>query len=761
MNVKVLTAKLALVCLLLFSCFYGIGQSLIISPTGSTCAQNGELSWTLSGADPGTELYTITDANSGIVIAGPITANMLSGLPPGDYDVQASFQVGGVDMVISEMATIVDDFEELMFNFSIVKGCDDSVIFTETAGMIATVEVLAGPTMVGTLFMGNTATGLDAGMYQFELTDICGNTQIVDVEIPADNPLTRIDFNSDCNIDAACGEIEIFIGRFAFTSAQLSCSNFDYTISYTDPITMTPTTITGMSPSTAGFNVTMPWFCGEVYDVTVELVDCCGDTWSRTKTVNAVPSAVVVNDPMSCTGCFDILLNNIRGPIDIAFTSSPGDPATGSDMAAFNASYPIPMDCSISVGSTIPFWTTYSICRMTPNIDPGMYTIEVTDMCGKTTEHMLDVPVRDLGIARAAAVYYCDEDSTSLIIRTNLPVQTVTVTSFPPTFTDDPDLSDCIGPGSPNTNNANGSSIPLGPFPDGIYSFEIVGVCGQIETLDIELNIPQVEITFDPATDITPGCNTFDVSYFVTDAPALAPELIILEWFNPVTMAWEAIDQIGGMASGPSSGTFVDVTETGLFRFVVLVSTVKESCFETLTEFTYDDDGLDFSSLQAIQCTDGTFFVEANANGVIPINYAILDAGGNVLVNNGINPLFTGLAAGSYIFQASNECASEVREIELVAADDLFITSNVCNIGEDGTLSVPNFSFLNYVWFDENAIVVGTGPVLNFSPVTAGDFGQYTVNIADDLGISGSSICVDQTLMIDLGTSCVANAGSW
>lgn len=754
MNSTLSTAKFALTCLLLFSSYYGISQTLTVTPTGSTCAQNGVLSWTLTGADPGTELYTITDANSGIVIAGPIAANMLAGLPPGDYDVQASFDVGGVAMVLNEMATITDDFDELMFDFSIVKGCDDSVIFTPTAGTIASIEVLSGPNMVGTIYTGNTATGLDAGMYQFELTDACGNTQTVDIEIPIDDPLTRIDFNSDCNVGSACGEIDVLINVFGFTFAQRNCTNYDYTISYIDPTTGTPQTISGMSPGNTGFNVTMPWLCGEVYDVTVELVDCCGVTWTKTKEIDAVPKARVVNDPMNCDGCFDILLQNVRGPIDIAFTSSPNDPTTGSDMAAFNTSYPIPMDCSISVGSTRAIWSTYSICRTTPAIDPGMYTFEVTDMCGKMTEYIFEVPVRDLAI-NAFPVYHCDEDSTSVMIRTRLPVVSVTVTSSPATFTDDPDLSDCIGPGAPSTNNIDGNTIPIGPLPDGMYTFQIEGLCGEIETVDLNVDIPQVVFTFDPTTDIIPGCNTFDVEYIIADLPALAPEIVVLQWFDPMSMTW--VD----MGATVGSGIINDVPETGIFRFVVRVNTAKVPCQEVLAEFTYEDDGLDFTSLQAIQCTDGSFFVEASANGVVPINYAIVDAGGNVLVNNGTNPLFTGLAAGSYIFEASNECASEVRDIELVAADDLFITSNVCKIGEDGTLSVPNFSFLNYTWFDENGNVVGTGPVLNFSPVTAGDFGEYTVSIADDLGISGSAICVDQTLMIDLGASCVANAGSW
>lgn len=187
-------------------------------------------------------------------------------------------------------------------------------------------------------------------------------------------------------------------------------------------------------------------------------------------------------------------------------------------------------------------------------------------------------------------------------------------------------------------------------------------------------------------------------------------------------------------------------------------SSSNTRCFTVVDEFTFESQ-LTINGAYGFPCSNNLSEVAIDAVGVAPLHYAIVDEDDNVLVDNGTSNIFTSLPVGTYTFRVTDACGNsgeipvDVNELPAIQVTG----SGLCE-GENGQLSVTQFSFLNYEWWKEGVpeTILSTSSVLEFSPFdAASDGGTYYVRITSDM----ASSCMEDTVLSYVVSPDVANAG--
>src|SRR5690606_25338694 len=136
----------------------------------------------------------------------------------------------------------------------------------------------------------------------------------------------------------------------------------------------------------------------------------------------------------------------------------------------------------------------------------------------------------------------------------------------------------------------------------------------------------------------------------------------------------------------------------------------------------------------AYSCDPTSYDVIVEATGFAPLLYRItMKDGVPFLVENGTSNLFTNLLPGVYLFEVEDSCGNvQTRYFDTTDPFTYLVTATGFCDGQDGALSVPAFSFINYEWWHESdpSTIISTSPILEFSPLdVATDTGVYYVRI--------------------------------
>lgn len=197
---------------------------------------------------------------------------------------------------------------------------------------------------------------------------------------------------------------------------------------------------------------------------------------------------------------------------------------------------------------------------------------------------------------------------------------------------------------------------------------------------------------------------------------------------QPATLSNVSLSQVSSTNSGvsldPSTGLiYVEPgTQPGNYQFVYQICDKENptNC-ETATV-----------NVTVIQSD-----IEANDDALTgPISPNGGTTTGSVL-DNGDNPVFAGIAPGTYKIEVENGCG-ETRNVT-VSADAVQIPkitpSNLCE-GENGTLNLPELSFMNVTWtrnggpLPADVTLTNNGYTLNFSPYNkANHIGNYVATL--------------------------------
>lgn len=570
----------------------------------------------------------------------------------------------------------------------------------------------------------------------------------------------------------ACGNIYTRNNNIVNESLEVShsqelenCDDFSFIFSlnnYVGPFTVSFTSapagfvaadVNDMHPT---FNTADETIYGEVGnpvpegDYSVLITDAC----DRTKTYNFTITAPEINPVVSTTvlGC-----TSTTGTIRISFNNR--DVASVVITEANNYPEPLPDDVSSFISSVTGEFTM-------PNLPLGTYTLLITDECGIEYEEEVELaPEGGVVTLTSTQRAGCAVNEGSIrITATEGEMETAVITVAPP---------DYAGPTDITANIATNGILYINSLPAGTYTFTVTDPCGGTGSLTVDVIGYQVQVN---THEINPLCGAFDITInHTSNGTALQSfwlqklDEVSGEWGHPLTgNTYDPLIQVLPNNSNSmllaNNATTISIQASGHFRVIKAFhvysngNPLNYTCTHVLQEFDFDPE-LSIIGAYGFPCSNNSTEVLLAANGIEPLSYAIVNAGGTVLVDNGTSNTFPGLASGTYIFRVSDECGNtlnhqldvnELTPMEIEAA-------NLCE-GEDGLLSVTQFSFLIYEWWEESDpdTILSTTGELPLSPFDSSIHpGSYHVRITS----LNNASCINTVLDYTVSPNAVANAG--
>ena len=719
------------------------GQTLEITPVDATCLQNGALSWEVEGVGANADInYLVNDVLSGNTIAGPIDETSLSGLPPSDYEVVANIVDGNDVITIMELATIGSSYVALEADVNIVDercGNDGRIEVTVNAGIFKSLE-LTGPITSGpstTLSIED----LTEGQYNLILIDSCDNSQIVGITISkveteftsitrgalyderwrmhnlnCDEIIANVNFNKDLN---TIGEIAVPL-TFTFTIHPPFGG---------DDIIVTETR-TSLNPWVNNFVI--PWYPGVSYSYDLKIEDACGYVFSVDNTIVLADKTLSFGDYYSqnCFTCHTIEMRYTRGDVFVEFVSAP---------AGFN-----PPDFIQAFPGHIPLEDSFNdemyVCSGTEDVPDGQYVLRVTDDCG-TKELVYNINGgASFRFIRSFEHVSCIEGESDILLNFSEFVESIEIINAPPSFNQSLpyDASQFIG----DFDNSGDYQALITNLVSGTYELRAISTCGEEITFEVEV----VGLIVSGTTyDILAQCNSFDL-FFNEEVNGFDSGIRRTQYF----LYHDGIE----IREINLDGLTTNITEAGTFEIWRQIFQMSEpNCFEKILEFEYDNSGIDMVSLSSLRCEDGSYVLISEVIGPDPITYSIVEIDGQPAnIDNGNESIFTGLEFGEYKVQASNDCGSVIRDIEVTDASEPQITGTICD-NETGCLSVVGFDFLNFSWYhvDEPTEILSEDSQLCFTDFDSSiDGGEYAVRLSFDADLT----CFDKVLFVNVSGCC-------
>lgn len=731
-----------------------------IVTTKATCGNTGAVSINI----------TAGSAVSYAITSGPVTrpvqpSNTFGSLPVGQYDMSITDSCGTVQVVTFQIAAVVPGIivDEVFYEQLVLPTCNTITISHEFISSGADNAILFPLTFEYTVYPPGGGTPTIVTQVVATGVAIPGVNQI-DSTIPFYN---NQQYSYNLKITDACGYIftrnnNIVNQKFDITLLPNNpgCAEFNLGVApmfYRPPYTITFNTApAGFNPS--DFNPLHPVFstAGATYGSTtnpipegaysITVTDACGRTATKDITISndSPPSYDTSSSPVSCLGQVLIALS--------------GRPMTIVEVTAAPAAYPhtLPHDVSANIQPSgfalgdLPF---------------GDYVFQVTDACGVAFDVEVELAPVDAAfdlekVQRPGCAI--GEGSLRLRIVGGM-LGTVTITAAPAAFNETLPFN--------ASSFLNEGVFYMNTLSEGTYTFLVTNACGveKTETLIVEGYHIQTN-----TVDIIPNCSSFDINLNHTSNGSYV-QSFWLQKYDAVTGNWGHPQTGTPYTPGtlPTNANSIYLNNNamnytfaflGQFRIIKAFhvfsngSSSNTRCFTIVDEFTFESQ-LTINGAYGFPCSNNLSEVAIDAVGVAPLQYAIVDENDNVLVDNGTSNVFTSLPVGTYIFRVTDACGNsgtipvDVNELPAIQVTG----SGLCQ-GENGQLSVTQFSFLNYEWWKEGApeVILSTSSVLQFSPFDATtDGGTYYVRITSDV----ASSCMEDTVLSYVVSPDVANAG--
>lgn len=728
-----------------------------------TCNNNGTI--TINVTQGTASSYEII---SGPMTRAPQTSNVFTGLATGTYRVRIFDSCGEGstrDITLVQIAASIS-IAPVIFASGSLPSCTTIGVLNEFMSPVS-VNVIYPLSLTYTVFPpgGGTPTIVTGTMASGDNTDVASAI----IPFYYDQQYTY-----NLTITDACGNVFIRNSNIVNKKLELDveaeypgCAGVKFKLipsTYLAPYTVT------FSQFPAGFNAASfnsmhPTFSDEAEygsetnpvpegDYTVTILDACGHTATETFTLEYPPVSPTPEVDAACgstTGSVKISFNE-REIVQIILQSA--TPAyTGT----------VPQDLSGGIAGD----GSYTFA----NVPQGDYVFFIVDSCGE--EHVFPVSITPTApvagvtsITRAG----CDEGYGS--VRVYGPVGTVfaaaTITAGPDGFSAPQDVTANI-----NTSGTTAGQLYMNGLPEGDYTIELTDQCGFTQTQTV--SVTGYHITVNNIT-IVPRCGAFDINLQHTSTGNYVQSFWLQkqdtttgQWGHPGT----GVVYTGGIPTA-SDSVLLTVNQLNLnnafighFRILKVFyvysngSATNYRCTQTIEEFDFDG-GPRIVDVTSFPCSNGSVEAVVTVEGVPPFTYAITSMNGDTsfVVNNGNNNVFSGLAAGTYNFQITDNC-NNVRNSEFTinAQQGIAIAQTGFCEGEASTLSVPSYTFLSYQWYNTAtpSAILSTTAILNFpSYNSATDAGEYAVRII----ASDPDSCLNQVLTHTIDPNAIPNAGT-
>ncbi|MES2747016.1 MAG: gliding motility-associated C-terminal domain-containing protein [Bacteroidota bacterium] len=724
--------------LLLFFTQVCVGQlsnfTLTVTKANETCTANGSLSFTTTGNTAGaTMLYAIYLLPNTTTPIATLSGNTYGGLVAGNYRVIATQSLGTQSGTQQMDITILNQIPPLLtYQLAGINSssCTNNgqITVNVTTGTAVSYEIFAGP-IIKPLQPSNVFTGLSAGIYQIRVFDACGEG-VVQTYTLATSPSGLQISDQIPSAPSNCSTVEV---NHTLSSLGGSMIAYPLTVVLTvfppsgPPIIYNQVIASG-SPTSIPLTQQIALYANQGYSYNLTITDACGNSYSRNNNIansSTAPSAQVSS--MSCN-LSQILIMVIQTAVlvtaPVAYTN------------------PLPYNYT-------PFIVSGTLSIL--NVPPGIYVFNVTDVCGNP--HVLQVTVMPPTVSNPSFLVRegCDANSGSVMISSpNGPMVSIVMVQAPPTYT-------VPLPQNVSFNlSLSAYTFTMNSLPIGNYKFHLIDTCGN--QFDVVLAIQGYQ-TITNTYAITENCNSFNLELHYASNNNYSSAFWLQE-YDSVNNVWE--HPLTGMAYVPGSdltlANAVSLTNnsintnlafSGHFRIImsykIFGNGVPEAlCYKVLNEFDYD--GLPkIINVYSFLCSNNTFQVVVNATGLGPLLYRITTKNGLPFVlQNGTSNIFLGLDPAIYNFQVEDVCGNILNSLHDISNPIGFqITpSNFCN-GQTASLTVPNFPFLTYQWWEASAptVILSTTSQLLFPFFNSvNDQGTYFVSIVHLI----NATCINQ-----------------
>ena len=722
-----------------------------VTPSNETCAGNGSLTFSVSGTTSGaTMLFSVYQLPNTATPIATLSGNTFGGLVAGNYTVIATQTLGSDSGTQQQNATITSQIAPLTYQLvggNATCGSNGTITINVTTGMAVSYEIFAGP-IIKPLQTSNIFTGLTAGTYQIRVFNACGEGVVqsfILTAISAGLSISNQIYNPPLTCDSVLVSHVLFhnnatIFAYPFT---IECTVFPPTGS---PIVFTQTMTNG-DANNQTYSQNIPLFPNQNYTYNLTVTDGCGNIYVRNNNVvNSNITPVAQPNPMSCNSSMVF----IRVVQTVILTSAP--------MAYPNA-LPFNYTPGIAIGSVA-----------IQNLPPGTYSFTVTDVCGNT--HILIVTIPPPPVQNPSVLIRegCDEQSGSVYIKSeNGNMVSMMIIEAPSTYPN-------TLPHNVSFNiNPNPTIFLMNSLPIGNYKFHFVDVCGN--EFDVPITLQGFHVTAN-SFSITENCSSFNLTLNHNNNSPFN-NTFWLQKYNPITNQWEhpstgtvyseGTDINGSNAfSLTNDSTNINLAYSGNFRIIMNFKVFgngalfDQDCFRVLGEFEFIS-GPRINNVYSFACGNNTSDVVVEASGLGPLIYRITTKNGNPFVVQNVNSsIFLGLEPAIYTFQVEDVCGNILNRVFDVSTPYVFAVTptNLCQ-GQVGSLSVPNFSFLTYQWWQGNntTTILSTTSALafpSFNPTI--NNGIYHVSISNP---GNANSCVNFTLDFEISsTSSNPNAGT-
>lgn len=717
------------------------------------------LNFSIVGTRPkcGNDGVLTVNVNSGNVasyqiISGPITTNtqttnVFNNLPAGQYQIRVVDVCGNA---LIQTYTLLQLNVGLNIDFGTVVpalvNCNTIAVSNYMAALSGSVVAYplsiqyavfppggGSPTVLNQILTGGNVATQNIPFYNNQqyyynifITDACGNNYTLN-----NNPVNRkFDVSIGVNqIDCSSKQLEIapsfFISPYTvnFISYPAGFNPTLYNTSHPGPFS-------GDSVTYGGVGNSVP-----LGNYTIEVTDACGRTALKIITIQDIP--VIPTYTASFDGCgkLNIILSGVLMQT-VTMVSAP-------------SGFPI----------SLPYNVTSFINPVTHNLImnglmEGNYVFQIMDICGVMYTLNVTIPPYTPNAFTITQRPGCNLGYGSARIISDVNLNSATILSAPANFTGTLPL---------NLNIIVGNSFFLSNVPEGNYVIQSVNSCGALRT-DTIIVVGYAQSL--PNVVIQRNCGSFNLQF----TPISNASGTIFYWL-------QKLDSATGNWIHPSNGTFyvngslpntsnsillnpainnINLAFSGQFRILKSFQTYSPtgSSSDCIVEiYSFDiNSGPIIESIYQFGCTNGNSEALVNAIGVAPLQYRITTKDGvPFLISNGTSNYFSDLVPGVYNFQVEDSCGNIVnRIIEITNLAPLQISSSVLCNNQNGSLTVPNFSFLTYQWWKENATstILSTSNTLNFTPFNnPNDFGLYHVKIVNTLNPSS---CLNTELTFNI-----------
>ena len=465
--------------------------NLNVTATDETCSGNGGLQMSVSNTTAGASIiYTLYLLPDTVNPIAETSANSFNGLQSGDYNVVANQFLNNETNTQQQNITISDLTSQLDFDVSHTTNtdCDTnaSIVVNVTSGNAVLFEIISGPEIVS-LQTSNVFENLESGTYIIRVFDDCDNAVSKTYTIVLNTNNITMSNVSIPDLYNTCDELVI---TNTILPTQNSSIIYPLVVTYTvmppdgsANIIFTQNIESG-SPQGVEISQNIPLFEAEVFFVSIEVTDSCGNSIQFDHPINPNPKVSLIPNEASCGQYFNLTVTNYFPPYSVSFISSP----TEFDPLIFNSNFPGPYnDSGISFGdpeSPLPI---------------GNYVVNLVDSCGRIGTSVIDI--EELQVDPLILTSNSDCSPTTGFLEVVLPdreIVSATIISAPSTYLE----------GLPNNIDSyidNGILTIQDNITAGDYTLNLTDNCGY--NYIIEASVPDFQ--FQQLNVLTtPDCET-------------------------------------------------------------------------------------------------------------------------------------------------------------------------------------------------------------------------------------------------------------